>query len=413
MIKSIIFFILLTGSMSFAQSHLVSGNITPVKEDGLYRIRIPQNIRSYATKDLRDFRVWDTKGQQVPYFIQPTSDYKKTKVSDFEAFPIISNTRIADSNATYIFKNSYKTLDKAVLLIANYQGNKTYRLEGSNDQEHWFGLVNSGQLNQLSHAIETRVYKTIHFPVCSYPYLKIVFDDRHSLPINLLEIGIANTETLDIVPVTMENVPVESITFLEKDKKTQIHARFERPEGIDQIQMVITAPDLYSRNAELYTLKEEEVKRRLETYREYIATFTIRSDKALVFDLPTTIEQDIYLEIDNKDNPKLHISDIHFMQAPVYLVASLKQGEPYKVTAGNDNLNFPDYDIFDATNTTKNELPIAEINTVAYQQPVTKAKDAIPFWQQSWFMWCCIGLAAIMISYFAFSLLKDLSKNKH
>lgn len=412
MIKSIKFFMVLMGSMAFAQAKLVSGTINPVNEDGLYRIRIPQHIRSYATQDLRDFRIWDVKGNQVPYFVQPASDYKRTKVSDFTEFPIISSARITDSTATYIFKNPYKTIEKAVLLIANYQGSKGYRLEGSNDQEQWFGIVNNGQLNQLNHPTETSVYKEINFPVCAYPFLKIVFDDRRSLPINLLKVGMAKTEIQTIVPITMEKIPVKTIDYLEKDKKTQIHIVFERPEVIEQIRMAITAPDLYSRNAEFYTLKEEEVKRRTETYRAYLANFSIRSDKDLVFDITTSIEKEFYLEIDNKDNPKLQISDLQFLQAPVYLVADLKKGSTYKVTAGNETLGFPDYDIFDATSITKTELPIAEINNVAYAQPTKKVKSETAFWQQSWFMWLCIGLAAVMISYFALNLLKDLNKNK-
>ncbi|WP_417371300.1 DUF3999 family protein [Gelidibacter japonicus] len=412
MIKSIKLFIMLLGSMAFAQTAQVSGTINLVKEDGLYRIRIPHNVRSYATQDLRDIRVWDAMGNQVPYFVQPASDYKLTKVSDFTEFEIVSNTRIADSNAIYIFKNPYETIEKAVLLIANYQGSKNYSLEGSNDQKEWFGLVNNGQLTQLNHPTETSVYKEIYFPVIDYPYLKLVFDDRHSLPINLLGIGMANTETINIVPITMEEVPVKSIAFLEQGKKTQIHICFDRPEVIDQLRMTITSPDLYRRNALLYTLKEREVKRSVETYRQHLAAFSIRSDKDLIFNIPTSREQDLYLEIDNKDNPKLEISKLQFLQEPVYLVASLKANDSYKVTAGDDQLEFPDYDIIEVTNTTKTALPIAEIGAVVYGQPEKADEKTKSFWQQPWFMWSCIGIAALMIVYFAFNMLRDMNTSE-
>lgn len=412
MIKSIKFFILLLGSMAFAQTPQVSGTINSIKEDGLYRIRIPHDIRSYATQDLRDIRVWDAKDNQVPYFVQPTSDYKFTKVSDFSEFERVSNTRFADSSSTYIFKNPYKTIEKAVLLIANYQGSKTYRLEGSDDLKEWFGIINNGQLNQLNHPTKTEVYKEIQFPLGSYSYLKLAFDDRYSLPINLLGIGMANTETVNLVPITMEEIPVKSIEFAEKDKKTQIHIRFERPEVMDQIRMEIKAPELYSRNALVYTLKEREVKRSVESYRQHLAAFSIRSDKDLVFNVPTSIEQDLYLEIDNKDNPKLEIGSIQFMQEPVYLVASLRANENYRITAGNDKLEFPDYDIFEVTNTTKTALPIAEIGTIVYEQPEKAIEKTKSFWQQPWFMWSCIGVAALMIVYFAFNMLRDMNTSK-
>ncbi|OUR91897.1 hypothetical protein A9Q87_08840 [Flavobacteriales bacterium 34_180_T64] len=410
--KSIKLFVMFLAAMAFGQDHSVEGEINSVNEDGLYRIHIPHNIRSYATTDLHDLRIWDAKGNQVPYFLQPATAYKRTNDSEFTEFPVVSRTIIADTSATYIFKNPYETIEQAVFLIANYQGSKSYRLEGSNDQKQWFGIVNSGQLNELNHSTQTSVYKLIDFPLCSYQYLKVVFDDRHSLPINLIKIGEATSEIVTIVPITMEKIPVKAIEFLEKDQKTQLHIRFERPEVINQIRMDITDPDLYSRNATLFTIKERVVKHKMESYRQHLTTFSLRSNKDLVFEIPTCVEKEVYLEIDNKDNPKLEISGIHFMQEPKYLVASLRSQETYKVTAGNKTLNIPDYDISEVTNTSKTALPIAQIISIANVQPKKVIKESTSFWQQTWFMWCCIGFAALIISYFAFNLIKELNNKK-
>lgn len=403
---------MLLGSMTFAQTPLVGGTIAPVKEDGLYRIRVPHKIRTHATNDFRDLRIWDAKGNPVPYFMQPAAAYTKTSVSDFKEFSIVTNTRIADSSATYIFKNPNKTIANAVLLIANYQGNKTYRLEGSDDQKEWFGLVNSGQLNQLNDPKEISVYKAIHFPLCKYEYLKIVFDDRNSLPINLLRIGEATTETQTTVPIAMEKIAVKNIAYLEKDKKTHIQVSFERPEVIDQIRMRISAPDLFSRDARLYTLKERKVKRKMETYRQELADFYIRSDKELIFDISRTMVKEVILEIDNRDNPKLEISELHFMQEPVYMTAALKADGTYTVTGGDQTLGFPDYDILDTTYRASSGLSIVEIDAVVYEPTSKTIVNTTSFWQQSWFMWCCIGAATVMILYFSLNLLKDLNRNK-
>ncbi len=409
MIKSIKFFILFLGSITFAQNSLVSGAIDVVQEDGLYSIQIPHSVRSFASPDLSDFRIWDAKGHQVPYFVKSVKDYIRTNISEFTEFTIVNNSRLADTSSTYIFKNPYETIENAVLLVANYQGSKTYRLEGSNDQKEWYGIVNNGQLTQLNDPKETSVYKLIQFPICRYPYLKIVFDDRHSLPVNLLKIGQGADQTMATIPKVMEEIPVKSIAYSEKDKKSIIKINFERPEVIHQIRISIKAPELYSRTATLYTIKNREVKRGIESYKDLIASFTIRSDRNLIFDIPQTVEHEVYLEIDNKDNPKLEIQALQFLQEPVYLVAALKAKESYKLTAGDQSLGFPDYDISDVT--TESQLPIVQIGAVVYQQSEKIDSKEMSFWQQSWFMWCCIGVAALTISYFAFNLLKDLNKN--
>lgn len=412
MIKPIKLFIFLFGGLLFAQSTMVTGRIAPVETDGLHRIQIPQNMRSYASRDLRDLRIKDAKGHEVPYFIQPGADYTSTQISDFEEFVIVSKTREADTSSTYVFKNPLKTIESVVLLVANYQGSKNYRLEGSHNQKNWFGIVNNGQLNQLNHSSQTSVYKDISFPLCSYQFIKIVFDDRYSLPINLLKIGTAHTQTISTVPVMMENIPVEGLEFLEKDKTTQMHIRFKRKEVVNQIKIDIDAPSLYNRNAVLYTLKQREVKRKMETYRHTLARFSIRSDGALIFDIPSVYEQELYLEIDNKDNPKLDIKRIDFMQKPVYLIAALKKNELYKVTAGNTNLNFPNYDLYEVTTASKSELPIAKITEIVYKQPEQETLKSPSFWQQSWFMWTSIGVATLMILYVVSNLIKDLNTNK-
>ncbi|MEP4780134.1 MAG: hypothetical protein ABJZ18_04095 [Algibacter sp.] len=412
MIKLIRLFAILWTAIAFGQENKVKAAISSVNHDGLYRIPIHNNIRSYATPNFRDFRIWDSKGEQVPYYVQRATADTNTKVSDFIAFPIVSRTVKIDTSATVIFKNPHKTIDQAGLLIANYQGEKRYKLEGSNDQNQWFGIVNNGQLSHLSHATETRVYKVITFPLCAYRYLKIVFDDRHSLPINLLKVGKGNTETITITPITMEDIPVKTTAFSEKGKTSQIHVSFERPEVINQIRIAITGPNFYNRKATLYTIQEREVKHKIESYKRVLTTFSIRSDNPLIFDISTCIEKEIYLDIDNEDNPKLEISGIHFMQESIHLVAYLKADDTYKLTAGNDKLSLPNYDISSAINTIKGALPIAKLGAIVYVQSEKTERTRISFWQQPWFMWCCIGFAALVILYYTFNLLKDLNRSK-
>ncbi|WP_299779707.1 DUF3999 family protein [uncultured Formosa sp.] len=396
----------------FAQDHTVTGNIDPVQADGLHLISIPHTVRSYANPNMSDFRIWDSTGHQVPYFMQPETYNSSTTVSNFSPFTILSSRRVADTSATYIFKNPNATLKQAVLSIANYQGRKHYRLEGSHDQDTWFGIVNRGELQDLNDPDAPSVYKVIDFPLCNYAYLKLVFDDRNSLPLNLLKIGSATTESVNVVPQTMETLPIHKLSFSEVDKTTTIHMHFERPEIINQLKLDITSPELYSRNAILYTLGEREVNRNTETYRQLISSFTIRSDRPLVFNVPSHSVQDLYVEIANKDNPKLELSSLEVLQHPLYVVANLKATHTYTITAGNETLTAPDYDISEVTNTLKHALPLAKISNVTYVAPKATVAASASFWQHPWFMWCCIGFAALIIAFYAFNLIKDLNASK-
>ncbi len=408
MTRTIRFLLLLFAVSVVAQQKQITGELSAIRVDGLHKIKVPHTIRSYSKQDISDLRIWDSKGNQTPYFVYPGD--QETEISNFSEFEIISKTNIPDTSATYIFKNPNDKIENAVLSIANYQGYKRYSLQGSNDQKQWFGLVNSQNLYAIKSTTKTSVYKVINFPLCSYKYLKIIFDDSNSLPINLLKIGTANTKLIKS-PSEEISVMTTNISELTSEKKTRIHVVFENPEIINQVSFNVIEPKLYNRKARMYTLKTRKVKHQEETYEQQISTFAIRSDATNHFPVSSFFEKEVYIEIENQDNPKLTFSSVEFFQTPLYVAADLKQNETYTVSSGDIKLNKPNYDISYFKNHISENLPEVNIVSVNYNQDEgSELKENIPFWQQSWFMWVCIGFAALMIAYFASGLLKDLKQ---
>ena len=405
--KLLNYILLCSSTMLMAQQTQVTGTITKVTTpNGLHKIEIPPLVRSYAAADIHDFRIMDVNNEQVPYFTH--RDSNETRISDFTDFEIISQNKIPDSSSTYIFKNPNKELKKMVLSIANYTGSKQLNIQGSNDQKEWFGLVNSQQLYNIKSLTSTNSYKVLKVPLTSYPYIKIVFDDRHSLPINLLKIGTAKTI---VQKVELNPIPVKEVTTtqLEKEKKTLVKVRFEHPETLHQMYFTISAPEFFNRKTRVYTLATKMIKNKKETYKKYLANFVLRSDGTRRFPIPIEFEQEFYIEIENGDNPKLQIAEISFFQEPLYVIANLKKGEEYRITAGDKRMKAPNYDLSYFKNRTTGTLPNVTITNVQYSTPeiITETKEA-SLWQQSWFMWSCIGLAGIVVAYFASSLIKDL-----
>lgn len=405
--KLLNFLFLISMSIISAQQAQIKGSLKTVDTDRLYKIKVPNMIRSYSNRDISDFRIWDSKGDQVPYFRH--TDDNETRISNFSEYKISTVSKIPDTSSTYIFRNPEKKIDKAVLLLANYQGNKHYSLQGSNDQKQWFGLVNNELLYTLNSATDISTYKVIQFPLCSYSYLKIVFDDLNSLPINLIKIGTATTELIrkekDLIPVMRTTV-----SEIKDEKKTKIQIVFEHSEIIDEIYFDIAAPDLYNRIGTVYTLTEKEVNHKVKTYREEITGFTLRSDSKASFSIPSFFGKELYIEIENQDNPTLDITKIQFLQKPLYVVADLKEKETYTVSGGDLNLKAPQYDITYFRDRIPGDLPTSEIISLTLVEATTAKKKDVSFWQRPLFMWICIGFATVLVTYFASSLLKDMRK---
>ena len=400
-----LFLLLFCANVMVAQN--TTAKIEKVKVDGLYKIVLPTNIRSVSNDDLSDFRILDSKENEVPYFINKNVD--PISDSNYKDYKIISTSEIPKKQSTLIFENSDKIINQVALTIANYEGEKTFTISGSNDKKEWFGISNNNYLTDLNASDATYVSKTINFPLTNYKYIKIDLDDKKSLPIRIISVGNFNFKTTatSFLPV---NYTKKTITELKSEKKTLLYFEFDKAINIEEIKFQISNPKLFKRYAKIYKNEIRKVKHKIENYQNFIANFELSSNSKNTFQLVGTKEKDFYIEIDNQDNQPLTIDNVQFFQCPVSIIADLKTNENYTIVTGNPNAILPIYDIENFKSNIPNNLPtatISEIKTKGLKNTIAEKKS---IWQEPWFMWVCIGLGAIAILYFASSLVKDLNK---
>ena len=404
-ITKIIFF-LLVANAGMAQN-FTTAKISNVNKNGLHKIVLPTQIRSISKEDLSDFRILDSKGNEVPYFYNSANE--ATTTSNYVEYKIISETSIPKKTTTIVFENSEKSISSLLLSIANYDGEKTYNLSGSNDQKQWYGLSNNNVLNDLSAPEELNVTKMISFPLTNYKYFKIELDDKKSLPISIQKIGNDTSQTKfnDLLPV---NYASKEIKEFKDEKKTKIHVKFDNSQFLNQIRFEIAEPKLFKRNVKIFKLETRKVKHKFETFEQEITNFELNSDSQNAFNLFNIYEKDFYIEIENQDNQPLKILNASFFQVPISVIADLKTSEKYTLKTGNPNAIAPNYDIENFKNSITAELPEAKISEIVIPKLSQKNVQEKQFWEQPWFMWVCICVGGIAVLYFSISLLKDLNK---
>lgn len=401
-----LFILLFLTNLSFAQFQ-TTGKIKEVTENGFHEIVLSPEIRSYSKQDLSDIRIFNAKGIEVPYFIQSNSE---ALLNTFEEYTIVSKTVFPKKSTSIIVAiTSIKNNNQLSLFIANADVVKNFSISGSNNQTEWFGISNSQILDDLNSSSEASVVKTISYPLSTYKYLKIDFDDRKTLPVNVLKVGNFNTQLQknilqDIKPKK------SSTTELASLKQTEIHVVFDAPQVINQIAFEVLRPTYYKRNIIIYKKVKQQIKHKSEIYDEEIVSFELNSNTKNSFTIPEIFEKEFYIKIENKDNQPLTISSVKYSQKPVSVIVDLNANEKYSIKTGNKNLNEPDYDLSDFKNNISGKLPqtnIYEIKQIVSSKKQTAAKS---FWQQPWFMWLCILLGGITILYFTASLVKDLKE---
>lgn len=392
-------------NLSISQNS-TTAKIKTVATNGLHKIVLPPAIRSFSKQDVSDFRIFDSKQNEVPYFLVQNESKKVT--NNFNEYKIVSKTVVPKKSTSIIIEiPSIQNYEQISLFIANSNVIKRYSISGSDDQKEWFGLSNAQELHDLTSNTETYVLKTISLPLCSYKFLKIDLDDKKTLPINILKAGNFKTQTqsdslLQITPKSF------TVTQLPSKKETLFRIAFDSPQIINQVTFEISKPNFYTRNATIYKNESREIKHKTEAYPISIASFVLSSKTKNTFDIPEMFEKEFFIKIENQDNQPLGITGVKCMQITVSIIADLNANEEYIIKTGNPNLSAPQYDLSNFKNSISGNLPktsIYEIRKIVLTENACADKS---FWQQAWFMWTCIILGGIAIVYFTTSLVKDM-----
>ena len=394
----IVFFIGLT---CFSQNY--KGSLNSVEKDGLHKIMLTPEIRSASKNNFNFIRIKDSANKEVPYVLKYHSDQL---FSTFVPIKILSNKRIKDSVTSVIIENkATEKLTSLILKIANADISKRYHLLGSNDAKNWFGITANNILSLNNSAQKSSVEKRINFPTTTYQFLKIEFNDKNSLPINILDAGkyINNYFSEDPIAITYYK---QEITELKDRKVTQIKFTAKNSHQINTISFDIKS-DYFLRDAKLIVQKERKIKKRIETYQQVISNFQLSSKTENIFNINNLNEKDFIIEIENKDNPTLDITSIALLQKPIYLISNLKKEQPYQLII-DTTYTKPSYDLgnFISEKTTAIEAVSIHDFLKVNAKPIIKKEK--PFWETSLFMWVCIIFVGALITYFALDLLKDV-----
>lgn len=388
----------------FSWSQNTTATIESVSKDGYYRMVIPPEIRSFSKGNMSDIRLLNNQKKEVPYVL--FWDEKNVDSTNFLEYKIISKVSVRNKSTTLLFENKSGKINEFVLLLANIDTHKKYKISGSNDQQNWFGLLQDEfYIFNYDHP-ETTLYQNFYIPYNDYKFLKIEFDDKKTQPVNILKVGLIKHIIKNPASVALKPLNVK-ISENSDSKTTIINIDFKNTEVLHQVSFSIANPKMYNRKATLYSIK----KTKNQIQKNQIRSFELNSNQRNSFFLEESSGKKYVIEIENHNNEPLEIKEILFLQRAVSLVAELKSGENYTLQTGNPKALDPNYDLKYFIDTLATEIPETKITNIQHQTIVGKASEKQSVWQQPWFMWLCIIIAGITLLYFSIGLAKDMKNN--
>jgi hypothetical protein len=381
------------------------------KKSAMQALAISPELKNIASTSFNDVRIYDKNQNEVPYFtVNESFNYPSVNFKEYE----ITNKEVGKGRYTsFIINNPKKEpMQNAVLCIANSDAWKLCDVVGSDDKQQWYSVSDGIHMYHLYDEGTVHAYRTLHFPMVNYKYIKVEINDLSTLPLNILKVGYFEGA---ISAGKLNEVKPEVTSFTtDKEKKLSVAKfKFSNATSIDRVNFRFKAPNYYKRQARIIADRVRLVNHKEQRYKDVLLEFELNSNTNNSFELHGFRETEFEIEISNEDNPPLEPESFDFLQLQTYLVADFKAGEKYTLMAGNKRLTTPSYDIEYFRNKISQFVPtleVSDLKVIPQTEPIKIIPPERKMWQEPWFMWLCIALASFMLFLFSVRILKDMKK---
>ena len=395
-----------------AQTFLYEAKIKGVNKSGLYRVSLDPACRQYMHEDLRDVRIYDSLRKEIPYLVLCEPILRST--SDFVEYTIISQKHFKNYSEIIVHNPGREKTGNIAFNINNSDAHKYCAIEGSDDRHQWFSVSTSQELSLAYNGTYTHGYKCIYFPLNNYMYFRLLIEDWRSQPLKINSAGYFKNS---LIPGQLKEVSFSYQTLPPEDKKTLLHLHFKSQQQIDRIDFNVKAPRLFKRHIVIYASRERVLKHRAGKYKEPVFEFDLNSNeldsgRMLFQTLPALHEKELWIEIQNKDNPPLDLTAIRCYQLAAYLICDLNanKGNAYTLKCGNDSLGPPEYELSSFVPDNLRSLPETMLEPLKTIQNAgfPEVKRPVTFFETKLFLWSCLILGALIVGFFSRSLLKEM-----
>ncbi|NIG54498.1 hypothetical protein [Chitinophaga sp. Cy-1792] len=383
-----------------------------VDSSGFYHISpSPALLGQLNYPDLSNFRIVNDS-TTVPYLAkQQQLAYDATSFIPLE---IVSSTREGRRTVLIIHNKDSVQLDQLIFLYKNTNVEKQIRIDGSDDKAHWYAvqgtyMMDPGAGLPTSDPTVSAIGKML--PLLSYRWLSVVIDDSLSSPLMIKSIGYYRQQVA--APAGFVRLP--AVHFLQttnsKVRTTQVVIHLPECSLVGKLAIAIKSPALYHRRMALQEKIVGDKKDAPATMRT-LASFYLSSDQPNSIILKEPVKtKELYLQIDNEDNPPLVIDEIAVWQPDVWLTVYLEKGRQYYIKGAPEGIPPGQYDLDYFSKDIPRHLPVIvddHFNTLAAQVAVPVAEKS--FFNSAWWIWAGIIVIVVLLFFVARGVLKDMKQ---
>lgn len=405
-IKISIILFMIWSSTTHAQKFDYEADLSPISLSGYYTIELPPEALGKMNHNLSDLRIYDLSSIEQPYLIEQESLIITKKT--FNAYEIRerNNSKIDSSSFVVFANNQNKPIDHLSFIVQNTTVRKTAILSGSNDLENWYVISSDYVLHSMHNNQGTTFKKRLDFPLSDYAYFKLEVKENVKEPINILEIGYEeHTSTQGLV--SSFDFRINS----QKDSANRSYIKLSLSEKkyFEKLHFQFSGADFYSRNASIYLSQIiENNKNQRAIVKKPVGSVKLHSNSSNTFDVDPMSVDELFIEIDNKNNQPLTLINASGHYLKKYIVINLNAKTSYKFKFGNKEMRPPSYDIAYFKQQIPNEIQTAELLNIRTLTREYKEEKEMSLFENVYLIWSIIGVVGLFLGLVSIKMIKEL-----
>ena len=384
--KIILFLFLITIIQLFSSQYFKTIKITG--KSAYKQFFLTEDIYENSKNNLGDIRIIDKNGKEVPYVIESGKEqekYSKKVVAKAKIDEVLTKKDKMEFIVKFNSDSSLKDIiGNRLELIPSKNFYTECTLLGSNNGTDW-EQITSGEIYKTP----DKANLTIEFSEKRYEFYKIVtpLDKGNIFSEAILKLSSSEAGKFRTIGTKLDyKVEQEG-----KNTILKIKSKFLPLKNI-----VLDVEDEFQRN---YTVRSGD-----NFYAEGIIS-KVGEKSNLMINLENVPKlSEIIVEIRNGDNSPLKIKGVIGNYVPDRIVFRATEGEDYKITFGDENLNKPEYDIVEFADSIKerDEVLVGKLEK-SEGNNISKSKDYTVYYN------VFIGFVVIVLIGFT---IRKIGKNK-
>ncbi|MFH4966005.1 DUF3999 family protein [Gaetbulibacter sp. M235] len=370
-----------------------------------HKLELPNDIFKKISPDLSDIRVFGISEKndtiEAPYLLELKREKRvKTNVN----FKIINTSH---NEKGYYFTLEVPNQDVINQLQIDFkQFNFDWRisLEGSNNQNEWFTIVDDYRILSIKNAETFYEYNNITFPNSSYNYFRILVKSLEKPELKSVKASYTTIEKGEFYGCEIKSLEIEE---KKQEKSSDINIELSKRLPVSYLKIDVDASYDYYRPIMIKYVSDS-----VKTQNGYVYNYrtltngTLNSIENNVFAFENTVLKKLKIIVNNQDNEPLKIENVTVKGNVYNLDIRFTEPATYFLTYGNSNVYRPNYDIerfVSKTPDTISSLTLGE-EQVIYKKPTS---NNAPLFQNKIWLWIIIVLMVALLGWFSIKMMKS------